>query len=94
VFPRYDRETRTLWFGGEIIKQFRQPAPDQETILMGFEEEGWRRRIDDPLPGNGRDPKARLHKAIGNLNRNQRRRLIRFRGDGTGQGILWEPVEE
>lgn len=50
-------------------------------------------RIDDPLPPVfDIEPKRRLHDTIKSLNRHQKNRLIRFKGDGTGQGIRWELV--
>ena len=60
---------------------------------MAFEEDGWPARIDDPLPPAKKiDAKQRLHDTIKNLNRNQKQRLIRFMGDGTGQGVRWKPI--
>ena len=48
-------------------------------------------RIDDPLPPvPEQDPKRRLHDTIKCLNRNHRRKAIRFHGDGTGEGVCWE----
>ena len=44
------------------------------------------------LPQPGQDSRRRLHEAIDRLNRNQINRLIRFRGNGNGRGILWEPI--
>jgi hypothetical protein len=65
----------------------------QEAILMAFEEEKWPPRIDDPLPGNADLlPKRRLHDTIKSLNRNQKNCLVRFMGDGTGEGVRWELV--
>jgi len=65
----------------------------QEVILMAFEEEHWPPRIDDPLPVHpDLIPKRRLHDTIKSLNRNQKTCLIRFRGDGTGEGIRWELI--
>jgi hypothetical protein len=50
-------------------------------------------RIDDPLPPQAdQDPKRRLHDTINALNRKQRQRVIRFSGDGTGQGVRWAAV--
>ena len=89
--PRWDWVRRQLRVGDLIVKQFRMPAPNQETILAAFEEEGWPIRIDDPLPPlPDLDPKRRLHDAINKLNRNQKQRVLKFRGDGTGRGIYWE----
>jgi len=88
----WDFERRELSIAGNVVKRFRWPAPNQETILSVFAEEGWPARIEDPLPqSNGLDPKRRLGDTIKCLNRNQRVNLIRFRGDGTGEGVLWAP---
>ncbi len=91
--PYYDSERRELWWGGKLVKRFSQQAANQHLILCAFQEQGWPPRIDDPLSprGHGTDPKRRLNGAIYRLNLNQLNRLIRFRGDGTGEGILWEP---
>ncbi len=62
-------------------------------VLTAFEEEAWPVRIDDPLPPHPeQDPKRRLHDTITSLNRHQRRPLIRFVGDGSGEGIRWESL--
>src|SRR5262249_44185846 len=69
--PHWDSEWHRLYFGPTIVKEFRLPAANQETILMSFEEEGWPARIDDPLPpGPDTDSKHRLHDTIKSLNRN------------------------
>ena len=91
VAPCWDRERHELRVGGMLVKQFKLPSPNQEMILTAFEEEHWPPRIDDPLPPSKKfDAKQRLHDTIKNLNRNQKHRLIRFMGDGTGQGVRWE----
>ncbi len=74
-----------------IVKQFNVPSPNQEAILAAFEEEGWPSAIDDPLPPQPeQDPKHRLRNTIQKLNANQKHPLLHFRGDGSGQRILWE----
>jgi hypothetical protein len=91
--PRWDQQRRQLRVGSEIVKEFKLPSPNQETVLMAFEEDGWPPRIDDPLPPVAQlDPRRRLHDTIKALNRKQKRELIRFRGDGSGEGIRWEPA--
>lgn len=91
--PKWDRDRRELRIGSKIVKVFKLPSPMQEAILMAFEEEHWPPRIDDPLPGHPDHlPKRRLHDTIKSLNRNQKNSLIRFMGDGTGEGIRWELV--
>jgi hypothetical protein len=91
--PTWDRDRQQLRLGKMIVKQFKVPAANQETVLAAFQEEDWPVRIDDPLsPKPDQDPKRRLHDTINSLNRNQSRRLIRFLGDGSGQGVRWEFV--
>jgi len=89
----WDATAHCLKVDGQTVKVFKLPSPNQERILSAFEEEGWPMRIDDPLPiSHDIHPKRRLNDTIKGLNRNQRRTLIRFRGDGSGQGVIWEPV--
>jgi len=90
-FPQWDQVRKELRLDGVVVKQFRCPAPNQEAILAAFQEEQWSARIDDPLPpASEQDSRRRLSDAIKYLNRNQVNALIRFRGDGTGKGVLWE----
>jgi len=89
--PSWDIERHELRCGGKVVKKFKWRASNQETILSAFEEEGWPAHIDDPLPqAPGIDPRRRLADAIKSLNRHQKVSLVRFCGDGTGQGVLWE----
>jgi hypothetical protein len=91
--PSWDPVRRELRWRAALVKQFRLPAPNQELILAVFEEEGWAEYIDDPLPSRaGQDPKQRLHDTIKSLNRNQRHRVLHFRGDGSGRRVGWEPA--
>jgi hypothetical protein len=93
MVPRWDRDRQELRVGPYLVKQFKVPALNQERILAAFEEEGWPVRIDDPLPPQQeQDPKRRLHDTINSLNRKQKHRLMRFMGDGTGQGIRWSLI--
>ncbi len=83
-------ETRTLWYLGKVVKEFRVPAGNQKLILEAFEELGWPPWIDDPLPPRtGIDSKDRLHNTINRLNCHQKNRLLKFHGDGTGKRIGW-----
>jgi hypothetical protein len=91
--PKWDHQRRQLRLGTELVKEFKLPSPNQETVLAAFEEEGWPPRIDDPLPPVAHlDSRRRLHDTIKALNRKQKRYLVRFRGDGSGEGIRWEPA--
>jgi hypothetical protein len=89
--PTWDRNRQELKVGNTVVKRFRVPAANQEAILAAFEEEHWPPRIDDPLPPHReQSPKRRLQETIKSLNRNQKKSMIRFLGDGSGQGVLWE----
>jgi hypothetical protein len=67
------------------------PSPNQEVVLHAFQEEDWPRRIDDPIPPSPeQDRKRRLNETIKGLNRHQVAPLIRFHGDGTGEGLYWD----
>lgn len=91
VRPRWDRRDRVLYLGEQSVKRYGRPSPNQEMILVSFEEEGWPRHIDDPLPPSREVvPKSRLHDTIKWLNRGQENRLLRFLGDGSGEGVCWE----
>jgi hypothetical protein len=88
--PIWVKVRRELWLDGVLVKRFRQPAKNQETILAVFQEEGWPDHIDDPLTGgDGVDGQDRLHDAIRRLNQ-QRVSLILFASDGLGKGVLWQ----
>jgi hypothetical protein len=94
VTPTWDSDRQQLRVGRVIVKEFKVPAANQEAILAAFQEEGWCPRIDDPLaPKLNQDSKRRLHDTINSLNRNQKNALIRFLGDGKGEGVRWGFVE-
>lgn len=95
VAPHWDSDLQELRINGLIVKQFKVPAPNQEMVLAAFEEENWPARIDDPLPPQiDQDPKRRLHDTIVSLNRSHKHRLIRFMGDGSGEGVRWTTVTD
>ena len=92
--PEWDPDRHQLRVGDLVVKQFNVPSPNQETLLTAFEEEGWPPQIDDPLPPVAQvDPKRRLRDTIRGLNRNQKNCVIRFMGDGTGEGVHWVFVQ-
>ena len=89
--PRWDADRQELRYAGELVKRYRLPSPNQTAILSAFHEERWPSRIDDPLPPRyDQNPKRRLHDTIRNLNRSHHASLVRFTGDGSGQGVIWE----
>ena len=93
--PRWDTVRHELRLGNVLVKKFKWRAANQEAILNAFEEDGWPAHIDDPLTQTAQvNPKRRLSDAIKCLNRKQQNALIRFCGDGTGEGVLWELVEQ
>jgi hypothetical protein len=88
--PTWDSRARELRVGNELVKKYRQRAPSQERILSAFQEEGWPRSVDDPLPPQpNTDARERLHATIQRLNHAQVHRLIVFAGDGSGERIVW-----
>src|SRR5207244_1409206 len=79
VKPTFDPVMRTLSLGSSLVKVFRVPAHNQIIILSAFQEDNWPPILDDPLPPQQQqEPKKRLRDTIRCLNRNQKRRLIRF----------------
>jgi hypothetical protein len=89
--PKWDNQRRQLRVRAAIVKEFKLPSPNQVSILAAFEEESWPPRIDDPVsPTPNLDARRRLHDAIKGLNRNQKHDLVRFMGDGSGEGVRWE----
>ena len=91
--PVWNAATRTLSCNGKVVKCFRRRAANQERVLGAFQEDSWPLRIDDPLaPQPCQDIKRRLNDTIKCLNRGHQFNLLRFRGDGTGEGVIWEIV--
>jgi len=89
--PHWDAERRELKVNGTLVKHYKWAAENQQKVLCAFEEEGWPPRIDDPLsPHEELDSKRRLADTIKCLNRKQCNSIVHFRGDGTGEGIIWE----
>jgi hypothetical protein len=93
AIPSWDGDRNVLWFDGQLVKQFKVPSPNQESILAAFEEDGWPPAIDDPLPPKPEmEQKRRLRATIQSLNAHHKKRVLHFRGDGSGQRVLWEAV--
>lgn len=89
--PNWNRERGELTFDGEVVRQIARVNQARNIVLIldAFQEEGWPRRIDDPLPGTGGAER------LGNTLRRLRERLsaITFERDGTGEGITWRHLE-
>src|SRR5262249_39269185 len=88
--PRWDGENRELRFDGEVIRRVRGRtiARNVVRVLDAFQEDDWPSRIDNPVHAD----KVGIHEIIKSLNAGLRR--IRFRGDGTGEGIVWGPIPD
>jgi DNA-binding PadR family transcriptional regulator len=97
-FPRWESKHRTLYYGIEVIKQFRVLAPNQIAVIEAFQEHNWPARVDFPQDlwrsKRGMPLKRLQNDTVRALNRHQRnpRVQLKFRGDGTGTGVLWEAV--
>lgn len=84
--PRWDREARELSIRRVRLKRLHHSSPNQEQLLEAFEEEGWRRIIDNPLPRtDGILSEQRLRNTVKQLNRTLAPRLIQFHTE-TGRG--------
>ncbi len=93
--PTWDQVRRELRVGTKMVKRYRLPSCNQETVLAAFEEEGWPASVADPLPPHpGQDSKHRLQATVKALNQHQKNSLVRFMGNGTGEGVLWEFREQ
>lgn len=95
--PFFHAEDRKLWFRGVLVKHFTQPANNQVTVLLAFQEAGWVHVIDDPLPGVKEKSRwQRMRDTINGLNDKQAggRQHLHFGGTGTGQHIRWYPGKD
>jgi hypothetical protein len=93
LLPSYQPTDRTFAWGEHLLKRFRQPAANQELILISAEEQQWPDWFDDPLPRKiGQNPKIILHDTIKDLNRRQNESLVHFKGDGSGRRVGWELI--
>jgi hypothetical protein len=89
--PVWHAASRRLYFRGVLVKEFRQPARNQELALGAFQLADWPEWIADPfMPDDAVDPHDRLYNTVKCLNR-QRHALIEFSCDGRGKGIRWKP---
>jgi hypothetical protein len=90
--PRWDPEERTLRLGGRLLLEFRRrSAPFREALLNAFQEAGWPRMIPAPAVFRCKyGDSERLKDTVRKLNGKLFTPLIRFRRDGTGEGVRWE----
>jgi hypothetical protein len=88
VVPVWHRDLSVLQFG-KWQRKIRPIAKNMIRVLVEFQESGWPRRIDDPLPNGPND--ERLRQTVRALNSVEF--PIVFESDGTGQGICWKVVD-
>ncbi len=86
--PVWNKKTCTLHFAGKVIRKVRglKTASNVVRILNEFQDFDWPERIENPLPPGVSG--FRLRETIRTLNRGLK--LVRFRADGSGEGIIWE----
>jgi hypothetical protein len=81
--PRWDGQSRELWFGDTLCRRYTRRAPRQERVLEAFERLGWPQRIPNPVP------EGSLADTVKDLQDSVRDSPIMFERDGTGKGITW-----
>jgi hypothetical protein len=89
--PVWNSETGELTIDGGVAKRIKnlRRAVNITLILSAFEEEGWPLRITDPLPHASEKKRCeRLGDALKSLNDSLIG--IKFRRDGSTEGIRWE----
>ena len=92
--PIWNAARQELKFLGKLVKKFSGPSRNQICVLNAFQEENWPDRVFDPMkPKEGVDSRRRLNDTVKGLNNKQKSKLIRFRCDGSGEGVTWEPIE-
>ena len=85
--PTWNKDTCELRYAGKLAKKLRPIADSQILILGAFQSQDWPERIENPLLT---DDKQRMRETVRHLN--ERCKGIKFRSDGTGEGIRWEPL--
>lgn len=86
--PVWDAENGELFYRGKMIRKVSPQGTAIRPVLNAFEEDGWRRRIDNPLTGGAKSNK--LRETVRTLNSGLKH--IKFYADGTATGILWQEV--
>lgn len=96
--PFWDADLGRLWVGDLLIKAYTEAAENQRRVLDAFQEEDFRHRIDDPTCRRTSEPnrsrRRRRRDTIAGLNDDHvNPGIIYFRGDGTGDSIIWDWCE-
>lgn len=86
VVPSWNKDRGELSLDGNVIRRVRRGVGHRiVAILDAFEAGGWPDRIPTPLTLKD---DQQMREAVYSLN--DRLQAIHFRGDGTGEGIVWE----
>ena len=86
VRPRWDEANRQFFINGVVVKTYKHKAVNQTAVLAALQESGWARRVLLPFH------KVKTSQTLKELNRLAPDKM-RFRGDGTGEGLTWELVD-
>ena len=88
-----------------VLLAFRQPAKNQQALLVAFQEEGWPEYLYDPLPGSRVNAVKRLQDAVFALNGTLKTEALRraelpagdcaaytvaFHTDESGERVRWQ----
>lgn len=88
--PSWNKKTFRLYYQGRLARNVRgEAARNVIQVLDAFEKQGWPDSIDNPLLSPGDN--LALHQTIKSLNKGLKG--IRFRANGLGTGIIWDPVD-
>jgi len=82
-FPQWDAESRALYVGHTLVRQFNNRRSNQIKIVEAFAEEGWPASIANPL-----SHARQKTDTIRDLNNSIEPQLIRFFGTGD-TGVMW-----
>ncbi len=86
---RWDRDARTLYLDGAEIRKYKLAAANQFPILDSFQELGWPKTIDDPIPPKTKvDPVKRVNSTVTALNEGITGGL-KFSSANAGKGFSW-----
>jgi hypothetical protein len=90
--PVWDGD-RVLTWRGRIIREFHHPAENQKELIEAFNHTEWERSIPNPFRDKlGKLDEFKLDKTVTDMNKRLLKGTIRFRRDGTGKRVNWEPV--
>jgi hypothetical protein len=86
--PDWDASAGKLSLGGEVIRPVSPQAKNVRKILNAFQEDHWKSRIDNPLPGGANS--RTLRETVRTLNEGLSG--IKFFSDGSATGVRWQRV--